>query len=544
MATRTAQSETAPLLGPPDGIPEPSSKAVGNGTFAGPGDGAAVPEPVKPKVKMAALVPALAIGIFLVSLDQTLTIAAYGRMSSELEALSSSSWIATSYFLTLTTSQPLYGKLSDMFGRKACLLSSYAIFALGCLGCGLARNILELCVARAIAGLGGGGMNALVSILVTDLVSLRDRGLWQGYINIIYSLGTSTGGPIGGLFADSIGWRWAFIIQCPIAFLAFLSVYLVLHLPRRNQSHWTSKISRVDATGAITLLSAVFVLLFGLDNGSNKGWGEKITIIPLALTPVFFALFVLVEAKVAKEPFAPGHVVFDPPLLAAYGTNIFGVAAQTSVMFFIALFFQGALGMSATMSGLLFVPSTFLSLAGSLSGGFLIRRTGRYYLLTLIGHGIMLLSLVPLILGAGFASAAVSSVGISMLGFGCSMFINSTLISIIANAAATDTAVAIGCSYLFRSLGTTIGISITTATLQQMLRVSLTERLGGAGRAREIEEQVRLSLDYIRTLEPDVAAVVRQCYAVATQWAFVPVSVFVVLACASAIFVREKKLDR
>ncbi|KAI0118891.1 hypothetical protein GGR51DRAFT_498104 [Nemania sp. FL0031] len=122
--------------------------------------------------------------------------------------------------------------------------------------------------------------------------------------------------------------------------------------------------------------------------------------------------------------------------------------------------------------------------------------------------------------------------------------ITTTLIAIIANVAPEDTAVAIACSYLFRSLGTTLGISISTATLQQMLRVNLAQELGGADRAREIEEQVRLSLDYIRKLDPDVAAIVRNCYAIATQWAFVPVAVFVGFAIASSLFIREKKLDR
>ncbi|KAI2637369.1 major facilitator superfamily domain-containing protein [Xylaria nigripes] len=547
MENRTTQAgtvETAPLLGLPETIPEPSTKAVSNGTFPDSSDDAALDGSSQPKVTMAALIPALAIGIFLVSLDQTLTIAAYGKMGSELRALNSSSWIATSYFLTLTCCQPLYGKLSDIFGRKACLLSSYAVFALGCLGCGLARDIVELCVARAVAGVGGGGMNALVSILVTDLVSLRDRGIWQGYINIIYSVGTSTGAPIGGLFADSIGWRWAFIVQCPMALMAFISVYAVLDLPLKDHSHWISKLRRVDVLGACAIVPAVFLLLFGLDNGSNQGWDKIITLVPLALTPVAFTIFVFIEAKVAKEPFAPGHVIFDPPLLAAYGTNIFGIAAQTSVMFFIALFFQGALGMSATTSGLLFVPCTFFSLVGSLAGGLIMRRTGRYYWLTLVAHGLMLLSLIPMVLGVSLSSATITSIGISVIGFACSMLINSTLISIIANAAPEDSAIAIGCSYLFRSLGTTIGISITTGILQQMLRVNLTERLGGADRAREIEEQVRLSLDYIRTLDPEVARIVRKCYAIATEWAFIPVAVFTVLACASAIFVREKKLDR
>lgn len=112
------------------------------------------------------------------------------------------------YFLTLTSCQPLYGKLSDIFGRKPCLLFAYSVFALGCLGCGLARSMGELCAARAFAGIGGGGMNSVVSILLSDLVPLRERGVWQGYINILWAAGTSTGAPLGGLLADSIGWRW------------------------------------------------------------------------------------------------------------------------------------------------------------------------------------------------------------------------------------------------------------------------------------------------------------------------------------------------
>lgn len=112
------------------------------------------------------------------------------------------------YFLTLTCCQPLYGKLSDIFGRKECLLFAYLFFGLGSLGCGLAQDIWQLIASRAIAGVGGGGINAVVSILLTDLVPLRDRGLWQGYLNIIFGAGTAFGAPIGGLVADSLGWRW------------------------------------------------------------------------------------------------------------------------------------------------------------------------------------------------------------------------------------------------------------------------------------------------------------------------------------------------
>lgn len=114
----------------------------------------------------------------------------------------------SSYFLTLTSFQPLYGKLSDIFGRKPALLFGYAIFGIGCLLCGLARNMNELIAARAFAGIGGGGMTTVVSILMSDIIPLRQRGTWQGYINIIYASGASLGAPLGGVFADTIGWRW------------------------------------------------------------------------------------------------------------------------------------------------------------------------------------------------------------------------------------------------------------------------------------------------------------------------------------------------
>ncbi|KAI1338039.1 multidrug resistance protein fnx1 [Xylariaceae sp. FL0016] len=391
-------------------------------------------------------------------------------------------------------------------------------------------------------------MNALVSILVTDLVSLRDRGVWQGYINVVFAAGVASGAPIGGLMADSVGWRWAFLGQFPISMLAFISVYFVLSLPKSADvdAKWSSKILRIDFLGAFTLVAAVFLLLFGLDNGANRGWSHTSTIVPLALTPFLLALFILIEVKVAAHPFAPGHVILDPPLLAAYGANLFGVAAQLGVYFFVALFLQAALGYSATHAGLLFVPTTFFGLAGSLGGGWLLRRFGKYYWLTFGGYALVLLSCVPLVAFSGVVATSATGVvvGLSMMGLGSGCSITTTLIAVIANSAPEDMAIAIACSYLFRSLGTSLGIGISTAVLQQTLRTTLADALADGGRAAEIETRVRESLDYIRTLEPAVAAVVRRCYAVATQHAFAPIAVFAALALLSSWFVREKKLER
>ncbi len=148
--------------------------------------------------KMTYIFPAVAIGVLLAAADQTIIVSSYAKIGSDLSALNKTSWIANAYFLTLTTFQPLFGKLSDIFGRKACFLFAYAVFGTGCLWCGLARSIDELIAARAFSGVGGGGMTTLVSILLSDVIPLRERGTWQGYINIVYATGAGCGAPLGG----------------------------------------------------------------------------------------------------------------------------------------------------------------------------------------------------------------------------------------------------------------------------------------------------------------------------------------------------------
>ncbi|KAK1598502.1 major facilitator superfamily transporter [Colletotrichum navitas] len=494
--------------------------------------------------KMHILLPAVGIGIYLCAVDQLLTVATYAKIGSELHALQNTSWLATAYYITLTSFQPLYGKLSDIFGRKECLLFAYVIFGLGSLGCGLAQSFAQLCVARAVAGIGGGGMNSVVAILLSDIVPLRDRGVWQGYLNIIFAAGTSTGAPLGGLLADTVGWRWSFAGQVPLCALAFLAVYLVLDLPRADHARWRDKVRRIDFLGAATLVAAVVALLVGLDSGSNNGWSSRATVAGLASAPVLFAVFVLVEMRVASHPFAPGHIIFDRSLFACYLANFFGIAGHIASIFFLPLFFQAVRGASATQAGAALVPAMVASVTASVSAGVWMKRSGRYYTLTVLAYGLMVLAVAPTVaaLGAGSSAGVVGSMALLALGGGAG--ITTTLVALLSNAAVQDTAVVVACSYLFRSLGSSIGISVCSAVLQQVLRTQLAARLSDGDEARRVEERVRESLDYIRELPPAVAAEVRASYQVATLGAMVPVALLLVLAFASTFFIREKALGK
>ncbi|KAH7162580.1 major facilitator superfamily domain-containing protein [Dactylonectria estremocensis] len=482
--------------------------------------------------------------IYMVAIDQLLTVATYTKIGNELNALNSTSWIATAYFLTLTSCQPLYGKLSDIFGRKPCLLFAYSVFALGCLGCGLARSMGELCVARALAGVGGGGMNSVVSILLSDLVPLRERGVWQGYINILWAAGTSTGAPLGGLLADSIGWRWSFLGQVPLCFVAFSAVYLVLDLPPVSHDHWLVRMRQIDFLGAFTLVIAVIALLVGLDSGSNLGWTHVITLVTLSSAPALFALFVFVEVAIAANPFAPGHIIFDRSLFACYLANFFGVAGQMAVIFFMPLFFQAVNGHSATQSGALLVPGMIAGVLASLFSGWRIKRTGKFYWVIVSGYGVLLLSVLPSALSVlfRFTPGEVFGLVLTSLGAGCG--ITATLIGLLANAAVEDTAVVVACSYLFRSLGSSVGISTGSAVLQQVLRSQLAARLPSGDEARDIEDKVRQSLDYIKELPPHIADQVRSSYQVATLGAFALILAYLITSFLVTFWVKERTLKR
>ncbi|EGR52805.1 uncharacterized protein TRIREDRAFT_53475 [Trichoderma reesei QM6a] len=486
---------------------------------------------------MHILFPAIGVGVYLVAVDQLLAVATYAKIGSELNALNNTSWIATAF-------QPLYGKLSDIFGRKACLLFAYAVFGIGCLGCGLAQSMTQLCLARAVAGIGGGGMSSVVSILFSDIVPLQERGVWQGYINVVYAAGTSTGGPLGGLFADSLGWRWSFMIQAPLCLIAWVSVYFILDLETPSKDHWVAKVRQIDFLGALTLILAVICLLMGLDSGPNLGWSNRITIVSLSLTPVLFALFLLVEMRIAKHPFAPGHVILSRDLLPCYIANMCGMAGEMAVMFFVPLYFQAVEGLSATATGSMLVPSTIAGMSGSLAGGWVIKRTGKFYWPTVASFGVLFLSMMPLVVSVWRRSLFGVNAAFVVSAAGNGGGITTILIALLANAATEDSAVAIACSYLFRSLGSSVGVGISSAVLQQVLRGQLASRIGNDDDAGQIEEKVRQSLDAIKELPPLVAEQVRSSYRVAIMASLAPSLCFGLVCFLATFWVKEKSLNR
>ncbi|KAF8523955.1 MFS general substrate transporter [Hysterangium stoloniferum] len=493
----------------------------------------------RPKVNVLTVFIPISLGVFLVAMDGTIVASIYAIIGSDLKQLQNTSWIATGYMLTLTAFQPLYGKLSDIFGRKSCLLFAYSTFGIGCLACGLSRNMTELIAGRIFTGLGGGGMTTVVSILISDIVPLRERGTWQGILSIIFSTGSACGAPLGGILADSIGWRWAFLLQVPVTLLAFLSVSLTLDLPATtvNAASLSDKLRRIDFLGAMALITAVFTFLLGLDSGSNDSWASPWSYGPLITSVAMTTVFALVEStpSLAKEPFAPKHIMVNPSLVGSFLANFFMVAAQMSALFLIPLYAQAVNGYTSSGAGAILIPSIVAGVSGSLIAGIIMQRTGKYRTLTLVTTMIIIIGSALMVV-----MAAVSKTW-SLGGIVVGAAITTTLIALIANVTPGDQAVATAGSYLFRSLGGVVGIAVGSAVVQNKLRLYLVEQLAGRG-VDQIVRRVRESLEYIHTLDPELRSVVRGSYEQALAIALWVVLVTSLCTFISAIFIREKML--
>ena len=328
----------------------------------------------------------------------------------------------------------------------------------------------------------------------------------------------------------------AFLAQAPMCAIAILSVAVMLKLPKKDVSDWRTKLRRIDFLGAFVLVAAVSTMLLGLDWGSNRGWSKTITIVSLCLSLPLFIAFVFVELKVAVEPFAPSRIIFERSLVACYLCNFFSFAGWLSVLFYLPLFFQAVDELSASQAGLRLLSGIVAGVSGSLFGGLVMQRTGRYYWLTVIAYTTLTIGLIPILLCSGIVvnNTYGISVGLVLCGFSNGIGVTTSLIGLIANASTEDQAIATACSYLFRSLGSVIGLSISATIVQQSLRTQLLDRLRSGKDADQIVKRVRESLEFVKSLDPETQVIVRNCYGIAIRNGFALMLVVVSFAMLSS----------
>jgi EmrB/QacA subfamily drug resistance transporter len=360
------------------------------------------------------IVLGILLAMFLGALDQTIIATALPTIGRELADVENLSWVVTAYLLTATAATPLYGKLSDIHGRRAMLLVAIAIFAAASALCALAPNMTVLVIARALQGLGGGGLLSLAQIIVGDVVPPIERGRYQGYISVVFAA-ASIGGPVvGGFFAQHLHWSLIFWINLPIGLLAFLMTNQVLkRLPRHERPH------RLDVAGAVLMMAATVALLLALTwGGTRYPWASVPIVALLAISTLLWALFAA-RLMTAREPFLPLVLLTNPVVRLGTGSVAFVFGAMIGLSIFVPLYFEVVLGLSASASGLALIPLMGGTVIGSTASGQAMSRFAHYKRSPFVGlilatAALALLAARPTGLPIAVVCSALGLVGLGM----------------------------------------------------------------------------------------------------------------------------------
>src|SRR5437870_7002391 len=335
------------------------------------------------QTSIRAIFGALFLALWLAALDQTVVSTALPTMVGDLGGLSYLSWVVTAYLLTSTVAGPLYGKFGDLYGRKIVLQVAIAVFLVGSALCGIAQDMVQLIVFRAIEGIGGGGLIVITISVIGDLIPPRERGRYQGFFGAVFGTATIVGPLVGGFLVDHLSWRWIFYINLPTGILAMAVIAAVLPAGSARRHH------AIDYTGAILLTAALSaaILFTGL-GGTAFPWGAPIMLGLVAVAVAATLAFVAIELR-AREPLFPMTLFANRNFAVASGVGLIVGLSLFGAVTFLPIYLQVVKGVSPSISGLLLMPMMLGMLATSVISGRLISRFGRYKLFPILGTATM-----------------------------------------------------------------------------------------------------------------------------------------------------------
>jgi EmrB/QacA subfamily drug resistance transporter len=406
----------------------------------------------------------LLVAMFIAALDQTIMATALPTIAGQLGGLSDLSWVVTAYVLAAAASTPLWGKTSDLYGRRSLMRAAILIFIVFSALSGTARSIGGLIAFRAAQGVGAGGVMTLATASVADLVAPRERGRYQGYIQLTFLLASVVGPLLGGAFVDHLSWRWAFYVNVPIGAVALVLLGVYLPAGRRRRE------ARVDYAGAALLAGAVVaMMLIATWGGSRYAWGSLQVLGLIGAAGVLLVAFVLRERR-AAEPILPLRLFAQPVFVVVSVALFIATLSLFAAIVFLPLFLQLVTGASATRSGLLILPLLGASAVTTVASGLVMTRTGRYKIFPVIGLAAMSVGLLLFsTLGAG-DSRVTAALFMIVFGAGFGMVTPVLMVAIQNSVPAREIGTATASANLFRALGGSVGVAVYGAIFASGLR--------------------------------------------------------------------------